>query len=396
MKMIRELLTDLRYAFTRDQIDTLILFITNRCNLKCYFCFYADNLNTTKDLPFEAYAKMAGSLPSGVRSLLISGGEPFLREDIDKVLLEFTRKCGTRFINVPTNGSFTKNTVEKVTSFLDQEKNAFLTISFSLDGFKEIHDEVRRQAGSFDKAVATLSELIKLKARYPNLRLQVSTVACRENMDRLDEFVDYIRQNYPIDYHNIEVQRVGMPNIHAVPAIREINAKFIAACDKVSRYYLLEKKDNAVYPFISQSLSRWITRAHDLSRMTIDEELIERGKPWPVGCLAGRTICVVDANGDYRACELRNPLFNLKEVDYDLSAALKAEKNIKETAAIGEGKCFCTHGCFLAASQRRYPSTFLYRWWGYLAQDLLGRGVIRRTRERIKAAAAHPSVPVRP
>jgi hypothetical protein len=105
---------------------------------------------------------------------------------------------------------------------------------------------------------------------------------------------------------------------------------------------------------------------------------------------------VVDANGDYRACELRDPLFNLKEVDYDLSAALKAEKNIKETAAIGEGKCFCTHGCFIAASQRRYPSTFLYRWWGYLAQDLLGQGVIRRTREKSKAASAHPSVPVRP
>lgn len=372
--MIKELFTDLKYTFTQEGLDTLIVFITNRCNLKCYFCFYADSLNTSKDLPFSAYEKMSDSIPN-LRSLLISGGEPFLRDDIADLLLLFTRKCGVRFINIPTNGSFTKNMMERAQSFLEREKNAFLTISFSLDGFKETHDKVRGQDGSYDKAIVSMQELMKLKPKYPNLRVQISTVACEENIDQLESFVDHVKDNYPIDYHNVEIVRVGQPTIDSVPNIREIAKKFVKICNKVSMYYLYERKDNAVYPFFSQKLSRAITRALDLSRMTIDQQLIQNNKSWPVGCLAGKTIAVVDANGDFRACELRAPQLNLKDYDYNISKALETVQLKKEIQQIEKGKCFCTHGCFIAASQRRFPSTFLYRWWGLLFKDATGRGV---------------------
>ena len=77
----------------------------------------------------------------------------------------------------------------------------------------------------------------------------------------------------------------------------------------------------------------------------------------------------MDANGDFRACELRSVLLNLKDVGYDIPKALATEANLKETAQIAKGKCYCTHGCFIGDSQRHYPSNFLYRFWWKLIED---------------------------
>ena len=38
-----------------------------------------------------------------------------------------------------------------------------------------------------------------------------------------------------------------------------------------------------------------------------------------MACTAGETFCVIDYNGDVRACELRGKLTNLKDYDFDFS-----------------------------------------------------------------------------
>jgi len=78
----------------------------------------------------------------------------------------------------------------------------------------------------------------------------------------------HVRETFPtLDYHNMELSRVGMPNIDAVPRIREINEKFRTVYNQVSKYYTLENKDNHVYPFFSDKLARWIIRGFENALM---------------------------------------------------------------------------------------------------------------------------------
>ena len=367
--MISELIDDISDSFNKNDLRTLILFVTNRCNLKCYFCCYKDSLNSTKDIPFEAFEKMARSIPR-LKSLLVSGGEPYIREDLYDIVSLFVKHCGARFISVPNNGFFTDRVLTQTQKFLDREKHAFLTLLFSIDGFAETHDGIRGMKGSHERAMTSVREMIKLRDRYPNVRVTITTVACQENLNELSEWTAFVRNEFPsLDYHNMELSRVGMPNIDAVPNIQAINKKFVEVYTELSDYYTMKKKDNHVYPFFSDKLARLIIRSFDLLRMDIYTRLVNKREDWPFKCLAGKTIAVVDANGDFRACELRDVLLNLKDVDYDIMRAIRTEANLVETRKIAEGKCYCTHGCFIGDSQRHHASNFVYRLWWKLLQD---------------------------
>ncbi len=84
---------EVRRVFNQSDVDSLILFVTNACNLSCGFCCYADNLNQTRDIRFDDMMKLSESMPR-FRTLLLSGGEPFLRHRLDDIMLAFVRNNG--------------------------------------------------------------------------------------------------------------------------------------------------------------------------------------------------------------------------------------------------------------------------------------------------------------
>lgn len=70
-------------------------------------------------------------------------------------------------------------------------------------------------------------------------------------------------------------------------------------------------------------------------------------------CTAGETTLVIDYDGRFRACELREPLGNIKEYGCDISKVMNSEAMKQEIAAIGHGykaNCWCTHGCWITSS----------------------------------------------
>jgi molybdenum cofactor biosynthesis enzyme MoaA len=45
MSKVKGVAGEVRRVFNQTELDSLILFVTNACNLSCGFCCYADNLN---------------------------------------------------------------------------------------------------------------------------------------------------------------------------------------------------------------------------------------------------------------------------------------------------------------------------------------------------------------
>lgn len=89
----------------RQQTCTALLEVTQRCNLRCAFCFASSAEGADADPPIETvdgwYRRILES--RGPCNIQLSGGEPTLRDDLPEIVA-LGRSLGFEFIQVNTNG----------------------------------------------------------------------------------------------------------------------------------------------------------------------------------------------------------------------------------------------------------------------------------------------------
>jgi SynChlorMet cassette radical SAM/SPASM protein ScmE len=152
--------------------------ITGACNLKCRYCFYANEMAALADLPTSEWLRFFEELGRlGVMDVTLSGGEPFVRRDlfdlIDGLVTNRMRYA------ILSNGTLIDDTL--LNRFETGKRRPRLNyIQISIDGSRaEIHD--RNRPGSFARA---LHGLKRLKERgFP---VQVRTTISRHNIDDLE------------------------------------------------------------------------------------------------------------------------------------------------------------------------------------------------------------------
>jgi MoaA/NifB/PqqE/SkfB family radical SAM enzyme len=161
------------------------------CNLRCSFCYVADILNPedwrARELTLEELDRIFAG--GGVKSLNITGGEPFVRKNLIEIF-ELLQSKGMRCDYVTTNG--TVMTDEKARALAELVRSRFLKhISVSLDGPESFHDEVRGLAGAFRKAAKNIGRLREaFHARGVSLPLSINTTITAGNLSLLPQIVD--------------------------------------------------------------------------------------------------------------------------------------------------------------------------------------------------------------
>ena len=122
--------------------------LIRRCNLACKHCY-----TTSADIDFpgelntsEAFAVMDDLKASGVRVLILSGGEPLMRPDIFEIS-ERAKALGF-YVGLSSNGTLiTGDNIEAIAAV------GFDYVGVSLDGMRETHDAFRRSKGSFERSL---------------------------------------------------------------------------------------------------------------------------------------------------------------------------------------------------------------------------------------------------
>jgi MoaA/NifB/PqqE/SkfB family radical SAM enzyme len=165
--------------------------LTYACNLRCLHCHLWQISAGIKPLPLEREKEIITQLArSGVLNLSFSGGEMFLRKDIFDLIL---------YVVGNSNGWLIDEAMaqEIVRSGLDQ-------LYLSLDGPREIHDELRGTAGAYDHVISAIKNLKKFQ-KNGRPKIFINFVVNRKNFRHL---IETAREVYQLGADGFTVEPV--------------------------------------------------------------------------------------------------------------------------------------------------------------------------------------------
>jgi Fe-coproporphyrin III synthase len=351
----------------KRKLNTLIFFVTSHCNATCETCFYWDELNRQGDLSWEEIVKLSENTPP-FTDLWFSGGEPTLRKELPDIIDLFVKNNGVSYINLPTNGLKPHRIYEVADHCLRENPSLELHVNISIDGLREYHDFMRGVPGNFDKALESGRLLRQLKSLY-GLRLivNINTVMNRDNLDEILPLAELIRYERIADGHYFNLIRGEAKD----PGLRKVERdklrQIYSSLPEIQWGYADGMFDN------KNRLLKWLKKALYVGTLTFHHrtqfENLEKPTRWPMSCTAGETSAVIDFDGRIRACELRQPLANLRDFDMNLKVFWESPARREEPGRIACDQCWCTHVCFIHDSLRysyrtmfsEIPTNYLFR-----------------------------------
>lgn len=167
---------------------------TAACGNRCKFCTIGLNVPQSRALtPQEIESTLRDPLFAGLRIVVVSGGEPTLRPDLDAVLASVQRAVPRARIVLSTSASVPARLLSAVESAL--ARGVRLEVGVSVDGIGEKHDAMRGVAGLFADVDRALRELVALaRTARGRLRVTVSMVVCDDTIDSVDAVRRYAEE----------------------------------------------------------------------------------------------------------------------------------------------------------------------------------------------------------
>jgi MoaA/NifB/PqqE/SkfB family radical SAM enzyme len=315
-----------------------VFFVTDHCEAKCKHCLLGDNHGSTDELTLDEIEKFSETM-SPILFLLLTGGDPFLRDDLYEIVNIFYRNNRTANLGMPTNGFTTTKVVEVMEKVLENFPDMDTAIDISIDGIGEDHDNIRGVPGLFDKAVWTYKELEKLTKKFPNFNLNVAVTVSKFNEDKLLELYDYLKKELKVKTINQLLTR-GSPRVaEAGDVDMKKYDKFCSLLERDTR--LSELPGYGGYPF-----SDLVNSMKNIRQKIISDIVTEKRRKIP--CYAGKLSCVMFSKGDVYPCELLSEsIGNIRDFDYDFKALWRCETAGKIRRMIDSNGCYCTYECFL-------------------------------------------------
>jgi molybdenum cofactor biosynthesis protein A len=139
-------------------ITYLRLAVTDRCNLRCFYCMPEDGvkyLPKSKVLTYEEMLRIVGVMAKlGIQKVRITGGEPFVRQNLMDFMYQLSDIEGINEINITTNGILTGQYIRQM------KEIGVRSVNLSLDTLdqKRFYEITRRD--EFPKVNETLYRLI--------------------------------------------------------------------------------------------------------------------------------------------------------------------------------------------------------------------------------------------
>lgn len=175
----------------RKITSRFVLYVGFKCNLRCQFCYYLKSIEdgSAKNSDYETLAKkIRQARKLGKDQIDFTGGEATIHPDFIK-LVELCKELGFNTINVITNGLRFADI-----NYFEKAKQAGLNeVLLSIhSNIKEVHDELTKVPGSFDKIIEAAKNAKRL-----NVRLRINACINNKNYLYVDEYLNFLSTLQP-------------------------------------------------------------------------------------------------------------------------------------------------------------------------------------------------------
>jgi len=276
---------------------------TYRCINKCVMC---NIWKYPTKIDEEFKPQVLEKLPK-LKFANITGGEPFLRGDIEEIVSILLKKANR--VVISTNGYFTEKIIDVAKKF----KNKNFGIRISIEGLPAANDELRGLKDCFDHGLRTLLQLQKIGLKDIGFGI---TVSDRNAKDMLELY----------------------------QLAKAMNVEFATACVHNSYYFhkwdnQITKKQEVIECFeelINELLKT--NRIKNWFRAYFNYGLVNyiKGNPRLLPCGAGTDMFFLDPFGEIRPCNgmdtdlLDNSMGNLNEKTFEEIWYSEKAKMIRE------------------------------------------------------------------
>ncbi|UCE91418.1 MAG: radical SAM protein [Methanobacteriota archaeon] len=279
------------------------------------------NAEVHKEMAPSEYSK----LPTTLRTLNISGGEPFLHPDLDEVVRVIHRRLPRARLVFSTNGLLTEDVVAAIDRYKAFHES--IGVGVSVDCLRDSHERIRGVEGIFDKARSTIEGLREIG--ISDLRIGM-TILPENASDVLEVY--RLAKELGVEFtatfaHNSDVYFKKTDNVQCSPESDSLQS--------VSSVVRCQLK--------SVSPKDWLRAFH--TEGIIDERIRQsfRGE-----CLAGRRYFFLSPYGDVFPCSVMDlKLGNITDVaDWN---ELMTKEVVARTAGIVKG---CGLDCWMVCNTR--------------------------------------------
>ena len=299
----------------------IILALTNLCNSRCKTCFLWKNKKKIE--PNTGDLKKFAETPifKEARFLALTGGEPFLRKDIDEIVNMFKQKNPNLHLAILTNALLPELIYEKVKNM---PRDVLINLSFN--GKEETHDEIRGVKGNFKKLLETIENLKKL-----GQNMSFIFTVTKENYDQLLWAWNFAKEQ-DINIMFSPEMDYGRLNTEEGRALADFQKQKVL--EQLKKIYAERKR-----PFFDDTYFLFFKRFYENKTITNV-------------CYAGTNSIYIDFTGDIFPCENLvgkiAPLGNIKQTTILQKDYTKKIKNLK---------CYedCYLLCEMVRNLRKHP-----------------------------------------
>ncbi|WP_024831341.1 radical SAM protein [Ruminiclostridium josui] len=261
-----------------------LIAVTYRCNAKCYMCNTWKYPSRSED---EITPRDIDKLPSGLKFVNITGGEPFTHEYIEEIISVASRK--TRRLVISTNGFFTDKIVDIA------KKYPSIGVRVSIEGLPASNDRLRGIQDGFDHGLRTLLRLHELGLKDIGFGITISD----RNAKDLNELYT-LSEKLGMEFATATVHNNFY--FHKYDNRIENKDEVITELRKLEKRMLASKKPKSWFrAFFNEGLVNFI-----------------RGNERLLPCGMGKDVFFVDPFGDIMPCNgLNMSMGNIKEQSFE-------------------------------------------------------------------------------
>ncbi len=283
---------------------------TFRCNCKCHMC----NIWEHPTRPDEEVTPAEMEKLPFVPTMNVTGGEPFLRKDIEDVIAVLARR--SKRLVVSTNGYMTDRIVDVA------RKNPGIGIRVSLEGLPAANDELRGIEDGFDRGLRTLINLWSIGLKDIGFAITLSDRNAKDLME-----LYHLARMMDVEFATAAVHNSYY--FHKFDNVIEKKEEVVGELEKLICELLRSRKPKDWFrAYFNHGLQNYVM-----------------GRPRLLPCKMGHDSFFLDPRGEIKPCNVMDAsMGNLKEQSFD------EIWNGEKAAEIRRATASCKLNCWMMGS----------------------------------------------